>query len=177
MTDRMKELGFAPADVKTLDINPFHAIGDRWALVSAGTPQSGNTMTISWGFMGVMWNKPSVTVAIRQSRHTKGFIDGAELFTVSFYPDELKKALGFCGSKSGKDFEPNGKAAAAGLTALDADGALAYEEAELILVCKKTYCAEMSAENFIGGENLSAFYADGDMHTAYIGEIIAAYKK
>ena len=34
-------------DVKSLDINPFTAIGDDWMLVTAGDAASHNTMTAS----------------------------------------------------------------------------------------------------------------------------------
>ena len=177
MTERMKELGFAPVDVKTLDINPFTAIGDKWMLITAGDEASSNTMTASWGFMGIMWGKPAVTLAIRQSRHTKTFVDSGELFTLSFYPEDMKKTLGFCGSKSGRDFEPNGKAKAAGLTALSVDGTTAYEEAELIFVCRKMFSTLLSETDFIDKSIIGSMYGDKDWHTAYIAEITAAYKK
>lgn len=177
MTERMKELGFAPVDVKALDLNPFTSIGDRWMLITAGDEASSNTMTASWGFMGVMWGKPAVTVAIRQSRHTKTFVDDNDAFTISFYPDSMKKALGFCGSKSGRDYETNGKAKAAGLTALSVDGTTAYEEAEMIFVCRKMFAAKLGEEDFIDKSIIGSMYGDKDWHTAYIAEITAVYKK
>ena len=177
MTERMKELGFAPVDVKALDLNPFTAIGDRWMLITAGDEASSNTMTASWGFMGIMWGKPAVTVAIRQSRHTKTFVDDNDTFTISFYPDSMKKALGFCGSKSGRDYETNGKAKAAGLTALSVDGTTAYEEAEMIFVCRKMFAAKLGEEDFIDKSIIGSMYGDKDWHTAYIAEITAVYKK
>ena len=177
MNERMKELGFAPVDVKTLDLNPFTAIGDRWMLITAGDEASSNTMTASWGFMGIMWGKPAVTVAIRQSRHTKTFVDKCDTFTVSFYPSDKKQALGFCGSKSGRDYETNGKAKAAGLTALSVDGTTAYEEAEVILVCRKMYAAPLAEAYFTDKSIIGSMYGDKDWHTAYIAEITAAYTK
>ena len=177
MTDRMKELGFEQIDIKTLGLDPITAVGDRWMLISAGDETSSNTMTASWGFMGVMWNKPAVTAAIRRSRHTKKFVDDKGVFTLSFYPESMKKTLGFCGSKSGRDFETNGKAKAAGLTALAVDGTVAYEEAEIILVCKTMYTSEIGAEGFTDGSIPAAQYADNDWHTMYIAEITAAYRR
>ena len=38
--------------------NPFEAIGKDWMLVTAGTREKSNTMTASWGGVGVLWNKP-----------------------------------------------------------------------------------------------------------------------
>lgn len=177
MTDRMKELGFTEVSPEQLDKNVFTAIGKQWMLITAGDESGSNTMTASWGGMGVIWNKNVVTALIRHSRHTKGFVDSADLFTLSFYPEEQRKVLGFCGSKSGRDFEPDGKAKAAGLTALYLDGTTAYEEAELVLVCKKLFASDLAPEGFLDKSLLDAFYADKDWHTAYIAEITAAYVK
>lgn len=178
MTDRMKELGFERvADVRELKIDPFTAIGTDWVLISAGNEKSSNTMTASWGFMGIMWGKPAVEVFIRKSRYTKEFVDKDELFTISLYPSEMKKALSFCGSKSGRDFSTNEKAKAAGLTAMSVDGSIAYEEAELIFVCRKIYQSPITDEGFVDKSIITAQYSDGDYHTAYIAEIVAVYKK
>ena len=84
--------------------NPFEAIGKDWFLLTAGTEESGyNTMTCSWGQMGVLWNKPSVTCYVRHSRHTFGFMEQQDTFTLSFFAQTQRKALSFCGSHSGRD--------------------------------------------------------------------------
>ena len=36
----------------------FHLFNDRWALVTAGTLEDFNTMTIGWGSMGTIWGPP-----------------------------------------------------------------------------------------------------------------------
>lgn len=177
MTERMKQLGFSETDPRALDLNPFAAIGDRWMLITAGDENGSNTMTASWGGMGIFWGKPAAVAMIRQSRYTKKFVDDSELFTLSFYPDDKKQALAFCGSKSGRDFAKDEKAKQAGLTALYLDGTTAYEEAELILVCKKMYRSDLAPDGFIDRSILDAQYKDGDIHTVYVAEIIAAYKK
>ena len=87
--------------------NPFEAIGKDWFLLTAGTESDGfNTMTCSWGQMGVLWNKPSVTCYVRHSRHTFGFMEQQDIFTLSFFGQEQRKALAFCGSHSGYAFRP-----------------------------------------------------------------------
>lgn len=177
MTERMEKLGFQPVNVKELDFNVFGTIGDRWMLITAGDESSSNTMTASWGQMGILWNKPVATCYIRRSRYTKEFVDAGELFTLSVYGGDMTKALSFCGSKSGRDFEKNGKAQAAGLTPLYLDGTTAYEEAELIFVCRKLYQYDMNAEGFHDKSIVDAQYADNNWHTAYIAEIVDAYKK
>lgn len=177
MTERMTQLGFEEIDIKTLDFNVFNTIGNRWMLITAGDEEGSNTMTASWGQMGILWNKPVATAYIRQTRYTKEFVDAGELFTLSVYPGEMTKALSFCGSKSGRDFEKDGKAKNAGLTALYLDGTTAYEEAELILVCRKLYQYDMNADGFKDKSLVTANYADDNWHTAYISEIVAAYRK
>ena len=78
MTERMTELGFKAADIKALDINPFKNIGDRWMLITAGDENDSNTMTASWGGLGVMWGKNVAIAVIRPQRYTKKFVDEQE---------------------------------------------------------------------------------------------------
>lgn len=72
----------------TTDI--FSQFDQVWALVTAGTPDNFNTMTISWGGLGTIWGKPVATVYIRTSRYTHEFVDANDYFTISFYPEEYK---------------------------------------------------------------------------------------
>ena len=46
-----------------------------WALVTAGDLDCFNTMTISWGAMGTLWNKPTCTVYVKPVRYTHEFMD------------------------------------------------------------------------------------------------------
>ena len=96
-------------------IDAFDEFGNQWALVAAGTVAVHNAMTISWGGVGCLWGKSVATVYVRPNRYTYKYMEENEFFTVSFYPDEYKKALGIMGSKSGRDCN---KDAEAGLTAI-----------------------------------------------------------
>jgi flavin reductase (DIM6/NTAB) family NADH-FMN oxidoreductase RutF len=124
-----------------------------------------------------MWGKPVVTAVIRPQRYTKEFIDKSDVFTLSFYPDDKKSALAYCGANSGKGLAYGEKAANAGLTPLFTDGTTAFEEAELILVCKKLYEAPVVPDGFADKEIIGKWYPEKDFHQAYVAEIIAAYKK
>lgn len=177
MTERMTELGFKAADIKALEINPFKNIGDRWMLITAGDENDSNTMTASWGGLGVMWGKNVAIAVIRPQRYTKKFVDEQESFTLSFYPDDKKPALSYCGSHSGKDMAKGEKAAAAGLTPLYVDGTVAYEEADMILVCKKLYEAPVDPKGFADESLTAKWYPDSDFHEAYVAEITAVYTK
>lgn len=66
---------FQTIDPKKLDKNLFSLLGDRWALVTAGTAEQCNTMTVSWGGTGILWNQPVVTIYLRPQRYTKEFVD------------------------------------------------------------------------------------------------------
>ena len=64
--------------------NTFQAIGKDWMLITAGDEEKANTMTASWGGLGILWNKPVATAYIRPQRYTKKFVDGKESFTLAF---------------------------------------------------------------------------------------------
>ena len=61
-----------PIDPKAIDQNVFSLIGEKWMLITAGTAERCNTMTASWGGLGVIWGAPSATCYIRPQRYTKG---------------------------------------------------------------------------------------------------------
>ncbi|MGN0632771.1 MAG: flavin reductase [Oscillospiraceae bacterium] len=177
MTERMTQLGFRQVDEREIGVNPFVDIGERWTLVTAGDENDFNTMTASWGGMGVMWGRNVVTAVIRPQRYTKKFIDENELFTLSFYPDDMKKALSYCGGFSGRNMAKGEKAKNAGLTPLFLDGTTAFEEAELIFVCRKLYEAPIVPEGFADKSIIDRWYPEKDYHQAYTAEIVAVYKK
>lgn len=160
-------------DVKSLELNPYGRFQGQKALVGAGTMDKFNMMTIAWGGVGVIWRKPACTTYVRESRYTKEFMDANELFTVTFLKEGYEEVITRCGVKSGREID---KMHDSGLTPIPLDGTVGFEEADLILVCRKLYCAEMPKENFVYEQTLNDFYADGDYHTMYIGEIVAAYQ-
>ena len=86
----MKEIS-----VEELKLNPSTLIGKEWALLTAGNKDGYNTMTVSWGQMGELWNKPTTVVYIRPQRYTKEFVDNSEYFTLSFLPEAEKKEAEF----------------------------------------------------------------------------------
>lgn len=167
-------MGFKEIAVEELKFNPFTKIGKEWMLVTAGNEEGHNTMTASWGGVGVMWGKNVVSVYIRPQRYTKEFVDANDTFTLSFYEEAYKKALSICGSKSGRDCD---KEKEAGLTPYYVDGTTAFEEADMILVCKKQYHQDMAPEHFDVKENDGKWYPDHDYHTMYMAEIVKVLVK
>ena len=84
---------FQKVDIDQFEVNPFDKIGKDWMLVTAGNEEKANTMTASWGGMGVMWGKNVVFVFIRDSRFTKEFIDREGRFSLSFPSEEYRKEM------------------------------------------------------------------------------------
>lgn len=115
-------MAFKEVDIKSLTFNPFTKIGSEWMLITAGDQSGYNTMTASWGGLGVLWGKNVATCYIRPQRYTKKFVDANDTFTLSFYGPEHKQALSICGSKSGRDCD---KVKEAGLTPYFVDGTAA----------------------------------------------------
>ena len=98
-------MSFKEVKPEELTMNPFTKIGKEWLLITAGNEEKCNTMTASWGAMGVMWGKNAVTVYIRPQRYTKEFVDREETFTISVLGEQYRKALSYCGKVTGKDMD------------------------------------------------------------------------
>lgn len=159
---------------KEITNNPFELIGDEWALVTSGSKDKFNTMTVSWGGVGIMWGKPVTFAFIRPQRYTFEFIEKNDFFTISFFEESMRDALKFCGSKSGRDYD---KVKETGLTpAFTEDGIPYFEQAKLVLVCKKMYGQFLNEESIIDSEQVSKWY-NGDYHKMYVSEIVKVLTK
>ena len=139
-----------------------------WALVTAGNGKRFNTMTIGWGGLGTLWSKPVATVYVKPCRYTHEFMDDSEYFTVSFYDEQYKRALGILGSKSGRDCD---KVKESGLTPRLLEKGVTFAEAYVTLVCKKIYRQDMDIKQ-IPQDAIDRYYRGEAPHTMYIGEVI-----
>lgn len=153
--------------------NPFDLIGKDWALVTAGDKEKFNTMTVSWGGVGIMWNKPVAFTFIRPQRYTYEFTENGEYFTMSFFDDSYRDVLNFCGSKSGRYYD---KPKETGITPVFDDKAPYFSQAKLVLVCKKLYSQFLNEESAVDKLILSS-YKNGDYHKMYISEIVKVLVK
>ena len=166
--------------VESLQWNPMMQIGHEWMLLTAGNEAAGyNTMTVAWGHMGVIWNRPgnqrpchylpTVAAYVRPQRYTKAFMDREELFTLCVFDESHRPALTYLGSHSGRDED---KVAAVGLTPAFGDGYTYFEEASLVLVCRKLYRAPLVEEGLLDKAIVEDCYPGRDFHDLYIGEIV-----
>ena len=73
-------MAFRKIDISELSFNPFDKIGKQWMLITCGNSDKYNTMTASWGQLGVLWNKNVLTCYIRPNRYTYEFIEKEECF-------------------------------------------------------------------------------------------------
>lgn len=160
------------------DYKVFDLFNNRWALVTAGSLDAFNTCTIGWGSLGTIWGGPGgarsiVTVYVNPDRYTWEFLRNGDVFTVAFFPDEYRKALGYLGSHSGRDGD---KVAAAGLTPKAIGGGVTFEEAELTFVCHKLYEGEFRREG-LAEEINNGIYAKWHPHWMFVGEILQVEDK
>lgn len=158
--------------------NIFDLFDKQWALVTAGTSESFNTMTISWGGLGTLWNEPVATVYVRPSRYTHEFMEREPLFTVGFFGEEHRRELGLLGSRSGRDCDK------VGMTGLTPDiievpqgRTVGFKEAELTLVCRKIFAQDID-KNLIDPAVADAHYApDEAAHTMYVGKVVGVIRR
>lgn len=152
--------------------NAFRLIGKDWMLITAkGQDENGkdtvNTMTASWGGMGILWNKPVAFCFIRPQRYTHTLTEQSDRFSLSFFSEEYRSALRLCGTKSGRDIN---KFEATGLTPAMAEDAPFVKEARIVLLCRKLYADVLKEASFLDPALLQN-YKDGDFHTVYVAEI------
>lgn len=164
---------FREIPVNNITQNPFKLIGEDWGLVSAAKDDGCNMMTISWGGVGIMWNKPVAFTFIRPQRYTFSLLENEEYFALSFFDEKYRDALSFCGSKSGRDFD---KVKETGLTALYDEKAPYFEEARLVLICRKLYGQALGGEHITDPDSVLKFYNGDDYHKMYISEIVKVLK-
>ena len=162
-------MAFQEISIDSLEFNPFHKIQKEWMLITAGDEKKSNTMTASWGGLGVLWGKNVATCYIRPQRYTKEFVDTRDTFTLSFYPAEKKGALSYLGKVSGRDED---KVKKVGFTPAFTNGNAYFEEAELVLVCRKMSRTLLRPEQFLDETVDGRWYPDKDYHEMYIAEVI-----
>ena len=170
----MSKFNSLPVDPYKLNESIFKLIGKDWTLITAGTPDAVNTMTASWGCAGILWNKPVCICFIRPQRHTLGFVEANDRLSLSFFDEEYRAALTYCGRNSGRDVD---KFEECDLTPVFSDKRAAYiEEARLVLLCRKLYVGSLKETEFLDTEMLN-HYKEKDYHKFFICEIEEILKK
>lgn len=163
-------------DPQNLKPKVYQVFGTQYALLTAGDRSGCNTMTIGWCQLGRLWNQPVCTVYVRPERYTYEFTEKHDYFTVSVLPAEAKQTMAFCGTKSGRDVD---KIKECGLTlCYGKEDAPFFDEAELVLVCKKLYMQDLDPSGVLEEERILPFYGEnGGWHRMYVGRVEEAYLK
>lgn len=156
-----------------IEDNVFTLIGKDWCLIAANEGEHFNMMTASWGGLGVLWNKKVATIFIRPQRYTKKFVDHNEYFTLNFFDDSFREVLQVLGKKSGTEMD---KEHDSGITAIVEDNMVRFEEARLVIKCRKIYQDAIKPEKFLDA-SIDNNYKLKDYHDMYIGEIVEVYIK
>jgi len=151
-----------------LSSNVFEMIGSDWLLISAKKEDVCNTMTASWGGLGVMWNKEVAYVVIRPQRYTKEFVDAGETFSLSVLPGTFRDTLRYFGTVSARDED---KIAKSGLHVMEDNNTPYFEEADTVLICRKLYAQAMKPEYMLNDWVDEKWYPQKDYHVLYIAAI------
>jgi flavin reductase (DIM6/NTAB) family NADH-FMN oxidoreductase RutF len=161
----------APASFK---LRPHKAFNNQWFVLTAGdfSTRRFNAMTVSWGSIGTIWNKPFVQVVVRPQRHTLRYMETFETFTLCAFRPACRAALNLLGTKSGRDCD---KIADSGLTPIASRvvAAPVYQEAELAIECRKIYTQKMDPKGFCADWIDAGNYTERDYHHIFFGEIVA----
>lgn len=169
------------------EINPFDYAGEIFKALPGGILLTSeaedcvNAMTIGWGTLGIEWGVPIFAAYVRTSRFTYELIERTGEFTICVpygekYSKEVTKAVGLCGSKSGRDID---KLAKAGVHLVEAEIVRppAIKELPLTLECRVVFSQEQPIKDI--NARFGKFYmpntAHSEPHVAYYGEILKAY--
>lgn len=154
-----------PSEMK--DTNVFRLIGEGWMLITAEHGGTVNTMTASWGSLGVLWGVPVATFYVRPQRFTYSLLEKSRRLSLSFLPEKFRDAMLVCGSESGRN---TNKFKAASLTCLHYGSVPYVGESDSVLICKKLYSDSIRSGMFCSCEPMRHYKGD-DYHKMYVCEV------
>ncbi len=149
--------------------NPFKKFDKDWALLTAGTKENFNAMTISWGAMGTLWFKPVIMVFVRPDRHTFNFLMQNDGFTVSFYKEDQRQMLSQMGTTSGRN---TNKIKNANLTPKFCKNGITFNEATETFFCKKIYVQKLDFSAVSQDIKNRCYQNAPDVHYLFVGEVL-----
>lgn len=154
--------------------NIIKMLSEDWMLITAGNNTKFNTMTASWGGLGVLYNKPVAICFINPARYTYQLMETGDTYTLTFYTEAYRDALNYCGKVSGRDTD---KIKGSGLTPITTpDGSKAFSQAWMIIECRKLVSQSISPDS-INNAAEKEKRSTQPMHKMYIGEILNVWVK
>ena len=166
---------FVSVTPEKMDGNVFSLIGKDWMLLTA-VKEDGtfNSMTASWGGLGVLWGKSVFYCFLRPQRFTHEFSESGTHMSACFFEERYRKQLTHCGRVSGRDTD---KVADCGFTPVrHTAGGVYYQEARLVLLGRKLYTDRIRPEG-LADSALLKNYPENDFHTMYVYEIEEMLRK
>ena len=165
-TKNMKEI---PSE--EIKLNPMSLISDKWLLITAGNKTNGfNTMTACWGHLGDMEKDchQRLFTFVRNATRKNLLTEKSAILYLSSQKRK-KKILAYLGTHSGRDVDKTTKS---GLTPIFVDDCTYFEEANLVIFCRKIYMSPLIQEGFLDKKIMEENYPEKDFHEMYIGEIL-----
>lgn len=159
---------FKTIQPEELTANAFSTIGKDWMLVTAEIEGKVNTMTASWGGLGVMWHKNAAFIFIRPQRYTKEFVDASSHLSLCVLDENFRKELTYLGTVSGRD---EAKIEKAGLTVCHEAGVPYFDQSKIVLVCRKLFCQQLDPNCFVDTTIEPKVYPNKDYHYMYVCEV------
>ncbi|MEG2320172.1 MAG: flavin reductase, partial [Bacteroidales bacterium] len=154
--------------------NIIKLLSEDWMLITAGNSTKFNTMTASWGGLGVLYNKPIAICFINPTRYTYQIMETGDTYTLTFYTETYREALNYCGSVSGRDTD---KIKGSGLTPITTpNGSKAFSQAWMIIECRKLVSQSISLDAINSAVEKEKRGLQ-PMHKMYIGEILNVWVK
>lgn len=160
---------FQPYPIELVEFDPFTKIGKEWMLITANQGDKVNAMTASWGGVGVLWGKNTAFIFVRDSRYTKELIDQSDHFSLTFFDSSYKSALKYFGMVTGRKED---KIKTAKMNVNYYEDIPFIDEGNFVICCRKMSATPILPEHFLDSEIQEKWYADGDLHTMYVGEIL-----
>ncbi len=157
--------------MKYLSMDVFTTFDKGWALVTSGTLEDFNTMTISWGGCGTLWGKPVATVYVKPIRYTHEYLEKNDYFTVSFLPLDYREDLFTLGTESGRDGDKVAKTSLTPVAIGENGESVGFQQAAATLLCKKIYRQELDVAA-MPADVVDQFYLNEAPHTMYVGEVV-----
>lgn len=164
----MKEIDPLKLSIEAVDIWM-----NQWFLLTSGTRDDYNMMTVAWGSIGCMWEKPFAQIVVRPQRYTRGYVDQSDAFTLCAFPKKYAGDLTILGTISGRDGDKLSKTNLTPRPSMIVDPP-AYNEASLILECRTMYRQDMDPAGFVD-QSTHDIYKEKDYHRIYYGEILKAF--
>lgn len=162
-----------PIAIEALRLNPFTVFDKRWFLLAAGDFASGdwNAMTVSWGGLGTLWNRPVAQVLVRPTRHSFDFVERHPTFTISSFPESYRADLLHLGTVSGREGD---KFVGTGIVpeAAQRVAAPVFAQADLVLECRRLHAQDLDPAGLLEPD-VRGLYPKNDWHRVTVGEVLA----